>query len=155
MNAAAQYILSVTAAALLAAIARNLAGNGTMGALVKLLGGVFMALTVLSPMLHLELPDPGQWLHTYTAEGRTAAAEGEVLAKDAAHAIITGQVEAYILDKAAQCGADIAVDVELDEGGIPVRVMLRGSVTQQQQKALSQIIETDLGVGKEAQQWIS
>lgn len=154
MNDAAQYILSVTAAAVLTAIVHVLAGSGTMGALVKLLGGLFMALTVLSPLVRLELPDLGDWLAVYAADGEDAAAAGEAMAKEASNAIIKEELEAYIMDKAALYGASLEVEVSLDEGGIPVSVTLTGAVSPYARTRLTQTIREDLGVGEEAQQWI-
>lgn len=150
-----QYILTVTAAAILVSVLQKLAGSGTMGALIRMLAGVFMALTVMAPMVKLELPDPARWLAGLSAEGEAAAAEGERMGNDAAFAIIKDRTEAYILDKAAGCGAALAVQVTLDETGVPAAVTLTGSVSPYARTRLERIIASDLGIGEEDQQWIS
>lgn len=155
MNGLARYVLSVTAAALLVAVLHALAGNGSMGALIRLLGGVFMALTVLSPVLELRLPDLREWTADFSAAGAEAAAAGEEMAYDAAAAIITGQIEAYIMDKAALYGADPSVSVTLDADGLPVSVKLVGDTPPAARRALTRIMEEELGIGEEAQEWIS
>lgn len=155
MNGVSGYILTVTAASILAAILRTLAGEGSMGKLVQLLAGVFVALTVISPLMHLELPDPARWLEDYAADGTAAAAAGENMARNASRAIITEQAEAYIVDKAALYRANLDAAVELDEDGAPVSVTLTGNVAPYARARLSQIIETDLGIGEEAQRWLS
>lgn len=155
MNGVSGYILTVTAAAMLAAILRSLTGEGSMGRLVQLLAGVFMALTVISPLMHLELPDPARWLEEYAADGTAAAAVGKNMALDASRAIISEQLESYIVDKAALYRADLAAAVELNEDGTPVSVALTGDVSPYAKSRISCIIETDLGIGEEAQQWIS
>ena len=81
------------------------------------------------------------------------AAEGTALAADAKADIITAQVEAYILDKAALYQAPVTVDVTLDEEGTPVSVRLSGAVSPYAKTRLSEMMETDLGIKKEAQQW--
>lgn len=152
MNGLAQYILTVTAAAMLVGILQSLAGQGSMGTLTKLLGGVFLALTILSPVLRLEIPDPAEWFADFTLDGESLVAEGSAMAADAKADIIRSQLEAYILDKA---GADLAVAVELDEMGIPCGVTLTGDVSPHTKAQLSRMLEDDLGLGEEVQQWYS
>lgn len=152
MNGLTQYILTVVAAAMLVGILQSLAGQGTMGILTKLLGGVFLALTMLSPVLKLEIPDPAAWFSDMVMDGESLAAEGEAMAADAKEDIIRSQVEAYILDKA---DADLAVSVELDAEGIPCGVTLTGDVSPRTKAQLSRMLAEDLGLGEEVQQWYS
>ena len=147
------YILSVTAAALLAAIAQVLAGDRTMGKLVKLVSGLFLAVTVLSPVVELELPDPAGWLEDHLEEGRAAAEAGQTKAKEYAGDIISAELEAYILDKAAALGGEVAVEICLDDSGLPERVQVSGALTPAQRAELSRIMAEELGIGEEAQIW--
>lgn len=155
MNGLIQYILSVTAAAILTAIVRDLAGQGNMRKLVEFIGGIFMALTLISPLMKLELPDVENWLGTYAADGEAAAAVGEEMAGDAARAVIKARVEAYILDKAAVYSAAPTVEVELDAEGLPAAVTVAGDISPYAKARLAQMMEADLGLGEEAQTWIS
>lgn len=150
-----QYILTVVAAAILVSILQSLAGQGAMGSMVKLIGGIFMALTVISPLVKMELPDPVQWFSVLSAEGASAAAEGNAMANDATRSIIKTQVEAYILDKAASYDASLSVETVLDETGVPVMVTLTGAISPYAKARMARMLEDDLGLGKEAQQWIS
>ena len=152
MNGLTQYILTVVTAAMLVGILQSLAGQGTMGILTKLLSGVFLALTMLSPVLKLEIPDPAAWFSDMVMDGESLAAEGEAMAADAKEDIIRSQVEAYILDKA---DADLAVSVELDAAGVPCGVTLTGDVSPRTKAQLSRMLAEDLGLGKEVQQWYS
>ena len=154
MNALVRYVLSVTAAALLVSILRTISGGGSMSRLTKLLSGLFLAITVLSPLVHLEIPDPGSWLEYHLAEGEAAAADGEAMAKAYTDAIISAEVEAYILDKAASLGVDLNVEVWLNDTGLPESVALSGQIAPSDRQVLSQFIDHDLGVGEEAQTWI-
>lgn len=149
-----QYILSVTAAAVAVAILRTLAGEGAMGKLVKLLGGLFLSVTVLSPLVHVELPDPALWLEDYLADGEAAARAGEMMGREYSASIISAEVEAYILDKAASVGSALTADVELNEEGLPAAVTLSGTYSAPQRAELSRIIDRELGIGEEAQIWI-
>ena len=147
------YILSVTCAGVFAAILRTLAGEGAMGKLVKLLGGLFLAVTVLSPLVKFEIPDPARWLEDYMAEGEAAARAGEVMAKEYSASIISAEVETYILDKAADLGCDITAEVGLDDGQLPQSVVLRGEISIAQKAELTRLLARDLGLGEEAVIW--
>lgn len=155
MNTLAQYTLTVTAAAVLTAVITALAGQGTMAALAKLLGGLFMALTILSPLVRLQLPDWQEWSAAFAMDGEAAAAAGQAMANEAASAIITEEVEAYIRDKADACGVSVDVAVRLDTEGIPVGVTLTGKLSSDAKEDLTRIIADDLGIGEEDQEWIS
>lgn len=125
-----------------------------MGKLIKLLTGLFLAVTVLSPLVHLEIPDPTRWLEDYRIDGDEAAQAGEMMAKEYSEAIISAELEAYILDKAAALGSALTVEVRLDDNGLPASVTMSGSVSPGERAELSRMITEELGVGKEAQIWI-
>ena len=147
------YILSVTCAAALAAILRAIAGEGTMGKLTKLLSGLFLAVTVLSPLVKLEIPDPARWLEDYMEEGEAAAQAGEAMAKEYSQAIISAELEAYILDKAAALGCAVTAEVRLDDGGLPASLTLSGSISTADKAELSRMLARELGIGEEAVIW--
>ena len=147
------YILSVTCAAVLAAILRTIAGEGTNGKLTKLLSGLFLAVTVLSPLVKIQIPDPARWLEDYMAEGEAAARAGEVMAKDYSDAIISAELEAYILDKAAELCCAIGAEVSLGDGGLPESVTLSGEIAPADRAALARMSAQELGIGEEAVIW--
>ena len=147
------YILSVTAAAVLAAILRTLAGEGTMGKLTKLLSGLFLAVMMLSPLVQFKIPDPARWLEDYMAEGEAAAQAGEVMAQEYSASIISAELEAYILDKAAELGCAISAEVQLDDGGLPKEVILSGKISPADKAELSRTMARELGIGEEAVIW--
>lgn len=155
MTGLAQYILRVSAAAILTAVTQSFPLEGAMRGLVRLVGGVLMAMTLISPLLTLRMPDMDDWMVSFETGAEAAAASGEDMAREALHGIITERTEAYILDKAAALGAALEVQVRTDNAGIPVGVTLRGNCTWEAKLRLSEIIASELGIGKEAQQWIS
>lgn len=153
MKELAQYILTVTVAAMLAAILQSLVGKGSMAALVKLTGGIFLVLTMLSPLIRWNLPDLDHWLTGLTADGKTLVADGTAMAAAARENIITQQVEAYIQDKASVYQAVLEVEVALDEAGCPVSARLTGDISPYGKMRLSRMMEEELGIGEEAQLW--
>ena len=148
------YVLSVTAAAVLVSVLRMVAGEGAVGKLTKLLTGLFMAVTVLEPLVSMEIPDPTHWLKDYLEDGAQAARAGEVMAKDYSASIISEELEAYILDKAAAMGSALTVEVQLDDSGFPETVILSGRMAPGDRAELSRMMAEELGVEEEAQRWI-
>ena len=150
------YILTVIAAAMICGILNTIMDKkGTMTAAVKMLTGLFMAVAVLSPWIHLRVNDFQDLTTYWEASASDAAAQGEKMAQEATAAIIKQQTEAYILDKAASLELDIDVEVRLgsDNPLIPEKVIIRGSASPYGKGRLCQWIAEDLGIPEENQIW--
>ena len=115
-----------------------------------------MTITVLSPVVQLDLNTLPVLTENFTTQAKAAAAAGEEVAVDKIITIITEETQAYILDKAATFGAKIQVEVRIAKDGSyrPDAVTLQGSVSPYAKSRLQQIIEDDLQIAKEDQQWI-
>ncbi len=117
--------------------------------------GLFLAITMLRPLIHIDLG--GIWadarLYSKDAERLTLAAQE--LAREDRTAIIKSKSEAYILDKAASLGAEVTVTVTLscEEPLVPCAVRISGIISPYAKTQLSQIIQNDLAIPKEAQEW--
>lgn len=156
MQAIGQYLLSVSGVAILCSILlRLLEGKGGDAALVKMLCGIFMTLTVVSPFTQVRISDFANLLPDITTDAEAAVADGELNAKNALAACITERLEAYILDKAA--GMDVALTVEVELTGdtipFPKCVRLSGDVSPYAKSRLQSMIANDLGIDKENQLW--
>lgn len=153
MEALGQYIVSVTAAALVCGILQGLLGRTGPGKLLHLVCGLFLAYTVLGPVGRLRL-DALEDLTAPTLEAATAAVEaGTLYADEARRTRITEALEAYILDKAKALGADVAAEVRLDEEGLPAAVTITGALAPRERQQLQSAIALELGIPKERQQW--
>lgn len=152
-----QYILSVSAAAILCGLVTVMIPQGSMKGICKLVCGVFLTLLVVEPVTRF---DPGKILSSFTgqitSEGETAAAFGEELALDSMVAYIKRESEAYILDKAKELGITVEVQVLVghEELPVPAAAVIRGSVSRHMRQELEQLIEENLGIAKENLQWI-
>lgn len=148
-----QYILGVTAAAMLCGAALSLSPEGTSRELLRLLGGIVLTVCLLRPLagggFSLELPEPDPW------QGEQIAAEGEKEAREALNRIIKSETEAYILDKAAALEASVEVEITLDQGDppLPRDAVIRGRVSPYARGRLESILSSELGITKEHQQW--
>ena len=156
MDGVRQYITSVTAAALICAIAAGLVPKGTARELVRLLCGIVLAVTVIRPLAgwdYTQLPDITS---LPLREAEAAAAAGEKMAKQSAAQFIKEESEAYILDKAAGMDAKLTVEVTVSDSGtpVPVAAKLSGAVSPVVRQQLEGILQTDLGITRENQTWI-
>lgn len=156
MEGLAKYLISITAAAILCGIITSLLGKeGTIAAVGKLLCGLFLTLTMLSPLLGGQM---GKWewfLDDISLDAAAAVREGEESAQAALVASIKAQTEAYILDKAAKLGAEISVEITRIAGTppLPMAVTISGSVSPDTRAQLERILEEDIGIPKEEQRW--
>ena len=158
MDALGRYILSVISAGLIAGIISGMIPHKkATGGLIRMLCGLFLAFVVMKPVSKLNYDIVLDFSREHLGTGNSLAAQGELLAKEGRCAIIKEKTEAYIVDKAAAFQADLNVEVELsgEESCVPESVILKGSVSPYTKQKLETVIETELGIPKENQQWLS
>ena len=90
---------------------------------------------------------------TIRREGELAAASGELESRNAIAVSIKAQTEAYILDKAAELGASVQAEVSVNADLWPDGAVLTGNVSPYVKSRLSALLETQLGIAKEALVW--
>lgn len=157
MEALRQYLLSVTAAAILCSIVMKLLGKkGTASSVGKMLTGLFLAFTVMSPFAKLEIGKVSDFTNAFEADAADAVAAGQNHTRKAMAEIIKSQSEAYILDKAKALGVELTVEVAVSEADIPIptAVRLKGKVSPYVKSQLQTAIKDGLGILKENQIWI-
>ena len=147
----AGYVLTVIAAAMVLCIIRSIGGSGVM---LRLVGGVFLAVVLLQPLARWDFSDLSDYIEDFSVQGQKWAALGQEQSADVYRSVISSEVEAYILDKAKTYGAELTVEVTLDEHGIPREVRLYGGVSPSVRSRLSEMMEQELGIAKEHQKWI-
>lgn len=157
MDQVRSYILSVITAAMICAVIMKLtAGKGIQSQGIKLTATLFLAFSVLRPIVETNIGDITSIVPNIQADGAFAAAEGEDIARTALREGIKERSEAYILDKAMGLGAVVVPTVTVSNGDIPVpeSVRIEGEVSPYVKTKLSIILENGLGIPKEAQTWI-
>ena len=157
MDQIREYLISITATALICSAAVKLINKGMIGAVVKLIAGIIMVLAVVAPWLSIRLDSLQDFASDIRVEAGDVAAEGENSARQAMAAIITGEVRTYILEKAESLGVELTVEVELREDDLPVpdAVRLQGQVSPYAKSVLTEYIAVNLGIAAEDQIWIS
>ena len=156
MEAVRQYLLSVTAAAIVCSIINRVIGKtGTYAAIVKLITGLFLVFTVISPFAKLQIADLPAYMDSLTVDADLVVKDGQQTARDAVREIIKAEAEAYILDKAAALDLTVEAEVIVSDTDIPqpCAVTLRGSASPYAKQRLQQLIANDLGIPEEKQTW--
>lgn len=150
------YLLAVTAAAILAALIRALAPAGGTGRGARMGAGLLVILSVMLPLGEIDpLGAAKELMHKHYADPlRTDFLEKtnrELLSE-----LISGEAEAYILDKAQAMGfsPEISVTTKVyDRFPEPWQAEITGSPTAAQKTLLKGIIEKDLAIPEERQVW--
>ena len=151
------YLLQILASALVCGILTRLMCNkGLLMETVKLLAGVYMTISVLSPWVDISFLDLGDLTGNISVNADALTEDGKISAYQAMADIIKSQTEAYILDKANALGAEITVEVGLEGEDIPLpaKVTLYGAISPYGKSVLSNDISENLGISMEDQTWI-
>lgn len=149
------WIVSVTAAATLTALAAALIPAGPVKKASGLVLGLVLMLAVLMPVTKL---DEGSLLELSMAYGSDLDEEIETFQNantDIMESIIAERMRTYILDKANTLGLEVsAVDIGFvtDENGTPVPASVELTAGEYSGE-LAGYIETELGIGKDSQKW--
>ncbi len=152
------YILTILIAAMICAAAGILLPPKTSaGQITKLLSGVLLIVTVISPLTNISFRHLTDYLNGLSSGAEGYVEDGRAAAQEQIDAIIKAETEAYILDKASQMGLQIAVEVALDENNhsIPSGITVTGPLSPYTKEVLSGYITDTLGIAKEKQIWIS
>lgn len=153
------WISSVTAASILVSAALALTPNGSVKKVVRLVGGLILLIVLSAPLKELDFKDIAFYNMQYRADyekyEEKLIKENSVMIKS----IIEDKTETYILQKAGELGLDCEAKVfaeSRDEGyPFPGKVVITasGKIDPSTQKKLSYIIESELGVTIEKQEW--
>jgi len=151
------HLKRIAAAGLIcAAMTRLLDGKGTAGNIGKMLTGLFLAFTVITPLVNLQFPATEAWIDDLRSDAQAVITAGQMHTNTALRQVIKQRTEAYILDKANSLAAQIAVEVTLSDDTIPIPIAVRlsGNISPYAKQQLRTVLEQELGIAKEAQLWI-
>lgn len=150
-----RWLLSMTCAAMIAALANALCPEGFPKKLTRMAGGLLLLLAALGPVRRLDENALGDALAKYRAQqsGYTQAMTGQ---EETIKSIIARETAAYISDKAAALGIQdpqVWVECRLTPEGFPApqSVRVRGSGADSAWQALSKAITADFALDEQAQ----
>lgn len=152
-----KYIIQIAAAAILCTVVKTILPETiTSGKLLRVIAGVFLTVTVLSPVLKLKLDGYGDYFSDFTASAKEITENGQIMANDAMADIIKRNTEAYIFNEAEKLNLDIDVEVMTDQSNppVPCAITIMGNVSPYTKNRLSALIHQQLGIPEENMQWI-
>lgn len=153
MSAVKDYLLSITVTALICSILQSVTGkNSCSGKVITFMSGLLMTVAVLQPVITFKIDSLPLYPSNLIEKAESVTMEGTVMAENAMDAIIISQSESYILDKAAAMGADLEVEVLLDEH-VPKSVRLRGAISPGAKASLNAWIQENFSISPEDLQW--
>ena len=151
------YILCICAAAVLVGILTEFTNpKSGPGTLLRVISGIFLSLQLMSALTDVKPEYWTDYFDNLMRTGETFSSNGAADSSGQLEEIIKDRTRTYILDKAEIYQGNLSVEVELDDGEIPVpvSVSVTGNISPYGKKILQQIIATDLNIPKERQIWI-
>lgn len=150
-----QWIMSITAASLLSAVAMTLTPPGRVRQVTRLACALVCALAVAGPLARLDFDGLAASIARYEQQAQIITGQAEEEAKMMDRTYIEEQCQAYILAKAAE--AELAVkgvslSARWDEEDLvwyPWTVTVQAPYDQR----LSELIESELGIPAQRQRW--
>lgn len=144
------WLMGVTWAAMLLALAESLTPEGSVKRICRLAGGVVLLLAAIGPVAKLEEADFAQITGQYQSRAEEYREALDEETENLYESIIAEKTAAYILDKAEELGltCQVSVTVGWEPDGTPclAAVVLYGTWTKEQKEVLSQRIASDLGI---------
>lgn len=150
MSLVKSWLLGMTCAAMVMALAESLIPEGRMRKICRLAGGLVMVLAAVSPVLQLDLTALENWPAELSSAGGQYTAALERGNDFLYETIIAEKTAAYISDKAAELGASCTAEVTVVQTAegmpLPASAVLRGTWTAEQQSELAALLTRDLGL---------
>lgn len=151
------WLLRLIAAAFIAALADGLMPRSPVKEVGRLACALLLLWAVLSPVLQMEPPDLGRSVQSWQESARQRQRELEEQSGSLLKSFIERETAAYIVDKAAQLGAECSAQVvcTAGEGGtwLPWSAEISGALTGAQQKALEAALAEELGIPAQRQSY--
>ena len=156
MKAVRGYLLRLTAGAFLSAGLLSLIPKGTSKKAAAVLCGLVMLLLALTPLAQLDYEALSETISRLELEKEEARTGIEIQNQDLVARIISGRVQAYILDKAASLGLTVTVELEMETRTAtpyPKAVTIHGEANPAQKQQLQQYLEQTFAIPVQRQVW--
>lgn len=151
-----EYIISIIAASVVCAICKGITSKSASSKIVHILCGIFLLFTFLGPLKKIDLLDMTGVFRWNESISTDAVQRGEALTHSAMAEIISAEIASYVLERADALGAEVRIQVVLNDEDIPapVGIELEGQVSPYVRSQLEAFIQENIGLGREAIRWI-
>ena len=147
------YLVAIVAACMLTVVASVLVQKSPLRKIARLIGGILILLVAVTPLLRLDMSQIVEYLQGSEYSFDTSAVEQTWQSQLSEH--IKQATETYIENEADRLGATVQTKVTLteEEYPVPCHAVLIGTVDADQLEALSEYMETSLGIARTEQEW--
>ena len=147
------YLFSVCAAAILCGIVLKITPpKGSSAVMIKMLCGIFVMITILSPIISLPDCDFQSYFTGLSGEAMSIVAHGKDNAQAEIDAVMQQRLESYIHEKANSLGVDLDVTITVKDGVI-CSFCACGAISPYKKAQISDYVRDQLGIALEDQQW--
>lgn len=156
INKLGTYLLSVVAISLFRSLILTIIPKGNINRIVSFLLMLLFVTVVVSPGLRIQTDTLAKSIAELRIESEQEGSGIEIKNREIIAKLIKDECEAYILDRARALGLDITAEIEMNNNEdypFPEMVIITGSISERDQNYISQIIENDLGIPIEKQEW--
>lgn len=156
MNSIAEYLVSVTGAAIVCGSICSLYDKSKPGhSVVRLICGVFLLTIMLTPVVQLDIEFPITVLETVSKQTNDTISQSVSNFSEEYESRIKYQIEAYIQQKLESMNCKMKTEVSLQEEYpyAPVHIKLTGTVSPYDRSCISSWLSTELGISSEEQTW--
>ena len=152
------WVLGLTAASFLTAIAMALTPKGRGRAATALVSGLVTIIVLVAPILEFDYHGFSQNILSFESSLELRAEEMEAVQESLQARIISERSATYILDKAKALGladleVEVATKVEAESFPTPYIVFLTGSYTEEQRRTLEAYLDGTFGIPAQRQIW--
>lgn len=156
MGVVRQYVISVISASMICTVFKGILWKGMSSKTVNVLCGMFMLFTFIGPLKDMDVLDVigiFQWNENVADE---SVRKGEELTRSAMADIISSQIASYVEKKAFELGAEIKIEVLLNDDEIPTPVGMDivGQISPYVRGQLEGFISENIGLDREEIRWI-
>lgn len=158
MTVVGSYLLHAAASCLLVTIVSGFLPKGAIRKNVQICGSLVVLLAIAAPVLRIQAEDIARGLAALQLQIQDAQLDAKVKNSTYLEERIKQDCEAYVLDKATALELEITVELQLQEQDgcpYPYHILMIGYAEPWQKQALQETLESDLGIPKERQNWIS
>ena len=159
MNGIRSWLLRIVACGFLVSLAELIPIPKTAKRAMKLCCGCLMILTVLRPLIGLDLSAIGDQLFRLEGGDSMTVEQAEEENRIILRKLISDQTNQLLREKANELGteAEFETELRLDEATgiwIPWSIEIRGAFTPEQRAALADYLEQELDIPAERQRWL-
>lgn len=152
-----EYLFGIVGVCLIASAAKQLLGvckgYRSLGNTVI---GIFIVFSILSPVVSANWHEENILSIDLQTDFDRIAQDADIYRQQAMRQSITDRTKAYIWTKAQELSLDIDLEITLNEAYpyAPSKICIMGAVSPYAKAQLSNYLEDEIGIPKEAQTWM-